>query len=147
MKTWTQFFREFRSVTLGLVAAAAVFGFSPGPAMADPHPREISRELDRIAYEADRARNIGNRNRRADTVDRLQDRLHSLERINKRWDGQMARSNDRRIDRLQRELRSAGASNDRRRDRQDGYWRLGRDGRYYYEYDGGARVEKKGSER
>lgn len=147
-----QFLRNIRSTALGVLAAGAVLAFMPAPALADPNPREVARELDQIAYDADRLRGIRSGARQANEADRLLDRLNWLERSNSEYSGQLSRRNDRRIDSLQRDLRvlerSARSRDGRRYDRR--YDRRHDRTRYWndpYYYDNGVREGKKGSER
>jgi hypothetical protein len=143
-----QVLRSIRSLVLGVLAAGAVLAFVPEPALADPNPREVARELDRIAYDADRLRGVRSGSRQANEADRLLHRLNRLERANNDYSGQLARRNDPRIDSLQHELRamerSARNRDGRRYDRgndRSHYWR----DPYYYEDS--VRQGNKGSER
>jgi hypothetical protein len=70
-----------------------------------PNPREISRRIDRIAYQVEDIRDIRGPRRKLTKIDRLQARLARLEAITEHQRGRRARRNDHRIDRLQHRLR------------------------------------------
>jgi hypothetical protein len=126
-----------RSAFVGVLAIGAATLMLPGAAEAGPSPHRVSERLDRIAYEVDRVRDIRSLHRKDRKIDRLQSRLHKLDRISDRQRGRRARRNDARIDRLQHRLRRmerrVEARLDRRRD--DRRYDRRHDWRYDRSYD------------
>ena len=119
--------RATRSLAIG----ALVFGISaaalPGSASARTGSYEIAQRIDHIAYQVDRLREIRSPYRQDREIDRLQGRLHRLEKLNDRGHGRLTRRNGHAIDALQAQLRRMERRAERRiDDRRD--WR--RDSRY-----------------
>lgn len=102
--------RMARGAVIGGLAIGAAMLLLPGTAGAAPGPHQIAphqiaQRLDRIAYKADRIPGIRGLYRRDAAIDRLQSRLHRLERITEHQRGRRARRNGHIIDRLQHRLR------------------------------------------
>jgi hypothetical protein len=113
----------------------------PAAAEARSGPQQVAQKLERIAYATNRVPEIRGLRRQDTEIDRLQSRLHRLDRISDRQRGRLARRNEATIKRLQNRLRRmerrveakiARRGEDRygRRDwRRDGRRDDGRDGR------------------
>ena len=125
--------RMARGAVIGVLAIGATTLMLPGTAEAKPGPHRIAERLDRIAYKTDRIPDIRGLHAKDAAIDRLQSRLHRLERITKHQRGRRARRNGHIIDRLQHRLHRMErrvearierrqARRDHRRDYRTGYW-------------------------
>ncbi|MFQ5565531.1 MAG: hypothetical protein ACE5EU_04130 [Paracoccaceae bacterium] len=97
--------RMARGAVIGVLAIAATMLVLPGTAVAGPGPHKIADKLERIAYRVDRIPDIHGLYAKDAAIDRLQARLHRLERISEHQRGRRARRNRHIIDRLQHRLR------------------------------------------
>ncbi len=134
--------RMARNAVIGVLAIGAAMLMLPGTAGAGsgPHqlaPHQIAQRLDRIAYKVNDIPGIRGLHRKDAVIDRLQSRLHRLERITEHQRGRRARRNGHIIDRLQQRLRRMErrieAKIERREARRDhrGVCRGGRRGGYW----------------
>ncbi len=96
--------RMARGAVIAVLAVGAAMLVLPGTAAATPGPHRIAERLDRIAYKTDRIPDIRGLHAKDAAIDRLQSRLHRLERITEHQRGRRARRNGRIIDRLQHRL-------------------------------------------
>ncbi len=97
--------RIARRTVVGVLAIGAAMLVLPGIAEAAPGSQQIAQRIDRIADKVDRIPDIRGLYRKDAAIDRLQSRLHRLERITDHQRGRRARRNGKQIDRLQRRLR------------------------------------------
>lgn len=97
--------RMARGAVLGVLAIGAAMLMLPGTAGAGSSPHKIARQIERIAYKADRIPDIRGLYRKDAAIDRLQSRLRRLERVTDHQRGRRAQRNGRIIDRLQHRLR------------------------------------------
>lgn len=101
----TRLSRLARAMAIGTLAIGAAMVALPTAADAASNPREIAQRLDRIAYQVERVPKIRGARQQNVAIDRLQKRLHRLDRISDDQRGRRARVNDAQIDRLQYRLR------------------------------------------
>ena len=112
-----------RNLVLGVLAVGATTLMLPGSAEARPGPQKVAHALERIAYDASRIRDIRGLRRQDAAIDRLQARLHRLDRITDHQRGRRARRNDATIDRLQHRLNRMERRIEARMERRRGHRR------------------------
>ncbi len=94
-----------RNAMIGVLAIGATILMLPATAEAGPGPHKIAYKLDRIVYATNQVPGIRGLYRQDAEIDRLQSRLHRLDRISYRQNGRRARRNDATIEHLQHRLR------------------------------------------
>ena len=123
MQKMTGVTRIARNAVIGVLAVAAAALVLPGSAEAGSGSGEVAIVLGIIADDVDHLPKIRGLRRQDAEIDRLQARLHRLDRISDRQRGRRARRNHAKIDRLQHRLhqmeRRIEARIERRRHRRD----------------------------
>jgi hypothetical protein len=119
----TKLNRLAQTLAIAALAIGAATMALPTAAEAASGSREISKRLNRIAYQVEHIPEIRGPRRQTQAIDNLKKRLYRLNRISDDQRGRRARKNDARIDRLQHRLhrmeRQAAYRIDRRDDRRD----------------------------